>query len=83
MRRNLLPASRTTVQQKSSPEGTPQEKTLQGESPEFMNWVATGPAIQLLRPAIQLLQLGTQLWLPETQLLQQQGAECLPLRADS
>jgi hypothetical protein len=51
-----------------------------------MNWVATGPAIQLLRPAIRLLSLAIQLWLPETQLLQllqQQGAECLPLRADS
>lgn len=52
-----------------------------------MNRVASGPAIQLLRPAIRLLSLATQLWLPETQLLQQQlqqqGAECLPLRADS
>ena len=82
----MLPASRTTVQQKSSLEGTPKGKTLQGQNPEFMNRVASGPAIQLLRPAIRLLSLATQLWLPETrplQLLQQQGAECLPLRADS
>jgi hypothetical protein len=56
-RTNLLPAFRATVQQKSSPEGTSGEDTE--EKPEFTNWVATEPAIQLLRPAIQLSQPET------------------------
>jgi hypothetical protein len=57
-RKNVQAASRATVQQKSSPEGNPPEKT-QEESPEFTNWVGIEPAIQLLRPAIHSLRRET------------------------